>query len=224
MCLGAMAGLAGAGAGGALGGLSTALSAVGALVQGLASYQAAQAQAASMEANAKIAEQNAAQAKINAEMSRKAGQLAQEDAAAEERRLRQEGKQFAAEQKSLLGASGVTGDYGSGTSLLMDTFAGIEQDAAVIRRSGARKAWGEEVQAVNYENQSDSYVMQAKSFRSQADAAKQGGFFSLLGGGIGAGSTILSAPAVSSSWYSGKSAARSAARGNTWMDRYVQYR
>ncbi len=202
MCLGAMAGLAGAGAGGALGGLSTALSAVGALVQGLASYQAAQAQAASMEANAKIAEQNAAQAKINAEMSRKAGQLAQEDAAAEERRLRQEGHQFAGQQRSLLGASGVASGYGSGTSLLMDTFAGIEADAAVIRRSGNRQAWGQEVQAVNYGNQADSYTMQAQSFRSQAKAARQGGFFGLLGGAIGAGSSILSAPKVASSWYS----------------------
>lgn len=190
----------GGAAAGAMGGFSTALSAIGSLVQGFASYQAAQAQAVAMQANAKIAEQNAATAKVNAEMSRQAGQMAQEDAAAEERRLRNEGKQFAGQQKSLLGASGLTSNYGSANSLLMDTFVGVESDAAVIRRSGDRKAWGQEVQAVNYDNQSDSYKMQADSFRSQASAAKSQGMFSLLGGAIGAGSSILSASKVSPTW------------------------
>lgn len=194
MCIGAMAG-------GALGGFSTALSAIGSLVQGLAAYQAGQAQSAAMTANAKIAEQNAAQARISAEMSRRAGAMAQEDAATEQRKLRQEGAQFAGTQKSLLGASGIVSDYGSGTSLLTETFAGIEADAAVIRRSGDRQAWGQEVHAINLGTQADTYDMQAASLRSQAKAAKQGGMFGLLGGAIGAGSTVLSSPKVAASWY-----------------------
>nr|WP_321500184.1 hypothetical protein [uncultured Dethiosulfovibrio sp.] len=178
----AMAGAGGAagaasGAFSGLSGLSTALSAIGSLAQGIAASQAAKAQAQIAEQNAQIAESQA--------------DIAQQDSAEEQRRVRREGEQFAGQQKSLLGASGVSGSYGSALSLLMDTHQGVEDDAANIKLSGDRRAWGYRAQSVNYKNQ-------ASASRSQAKSA-------MFSGIIGAGtsllsSSVLSSPKVSSSW------------------------
>lgn len=146
----------------------TFISAISSLAQGVAGMQAADAQAKAYENQAKVKEAQATQALEKAQM--------------EARLLRERGDRFKGTQRSLLGASGVAVNSGSALDLLADTAYGVESDVSMAKYNAQLEAWGFQTEAAN--------------LRGQASMAKSQGKYAMLGGVLGAGSSLLTGAAM----------------------------
>ena len=146
----------------------TFMSVVSSLAQGVAGMQAADAQAKAYENQAKVKEAQSAQALEKAQL--------------EARLLRERGERFKGTQKSLLGASGVAVNSGSALDLLADTAYGVESDVSMTKYNAQLEAWGFQTEAAN--------------LKGQASMAKSQGKYAMLGGILGAGSSLLTGAAM----------------------------
>jgi hypothetical protein len=148
----------------ALAPIGLALSFVSTAYQGIAGAQAANYQAA-------IAEQNQQVANVNADRTIQASQVEQQDRDLTARAL-------LGEQVSEQAASGLTLGSKSFRLARRSSQQLARQDALRIRQSG-------EVDAYNYRTQASNFGMQAQLAKSSASA-------SLLGGFLGAGTSLIS--------------------------------
>ncbi len=146
----------------------TFISAISSLAQGVAGMRAAEAQAKAYENQAKVRDAQATQALEKAQMKA--------------RLLRERGDRFKGTQRSLLGASGVAVDSGSALDLLADTAYGVESDVSMAKYNAQLEAWG--------------FQAEAASLRGQASMAKSQGKYAMLGGILGAGSSLLTGAAM----------------------------
>lgn len=139
---------------------------LGGVVKGVASQQAAGANAATMESNAALAE--AARADALAQGGQEAG------------RARMRGTQLQASQTADYSASGVSVKSGSAVDVGASTEAVSELDAELAKNNAMREAFG--------------YESQASNFRRQADYTRQEGDMaevtSVLGGVVGGASYL----------------------------------
>ncbi len=140
------------------------ITAVGAVMQGIAASKAAKAQAATAEQNARIADARAHDAI--------------ERGGIEEYRHRRQMALQQGAQRAMLAASGVVTDSGSALEVQDASMREGEYDAAVIRFNSARERWGHQVQAVQY--------------RNEASAARAAGKNALFGSFISAGTGLMS--------------------------------
>lgn len=143
--------------------VGTTIQAIGTLATAGAQYQSAQYGKAMAEQNAKLAEQQGL-------ASLRQGRLEQEQIARRARKIQ-------GQQRAMYGASGV--DIGSGSPLEIqaDTEYMAAQDKALVRYNAELKKWGFDVESANYKSQASQYGNMGKS--------------ALVGGLLGAGSTIL---------------------------------
>lgn len=144
-------------------GIGTAISAIGTLYQAGSQYSAANAAASVAEQNARIAEQK--------------GMATMQKAGWEERRIHAQSKKVQGAQRSALAASGVDVNTGSALDVQADTAYQAAEDVAMTHYNAELQKWGFDVEAANY--------------KAQASQAKAAGTSALIGGVIGAGSSIL---------------------------------
>lgn len=140
------------------------ISAFSSLYQGYAGYQAARAQAAAAEANAGIADANAHDAILRGGM--------------EETKMRRQAAMLRGAQRAAAAASGVVADAGSAAEVQDAAMRERERDIKVNALNAARERWG--------------YQTQAQNYRAEAAAARAQGTNALIGGAIGAGTSLLS--------------------------------
>lgn len=146
----------------------TFISAISGLAQGYAGMQAANAQAKAYENQAKVKEAQATQALDKAQL--------------EARLIRERGDRMKGAQRSAMGASGVALDSGSALDLLADTAYGVESDVSMTKYNAQLEAWG--------------FQTEAQTLKSQAKGAKSQGKYAMLGGVLGAGSSLLTGAAM----------------------------
>lgn len=144
-------------------GIGTAISAIGSLYQAGASY--ASANAAASVANA------------NARMATAKGEAVMRKSTWEERRIRTASRKVQGSQRSALAASGVDPNTGSALDVQADTAYQAAEDVAMTHYNAELQKWGFDIEAANY--------------KAQAQSHKQQGTSALIGGVIGAGSSIL---------------------------------
>ena len=125
---------------------------------------------ASANAAASVAEQNA-------RLSEQKGMATMQKAGWEERRIRAGSKKLQGQQRSLLAASGVDVNTGSALDVQADTAYQAAEDVAMTHYNAELQKWGFDIEAANY--------------KAQAASAKQQATSALIGGVIGAGSSIL---------------------------------
>jgi len=149
--------------------IGTAVSAIGAVVGGVAQYQAARNSAAIDEMNAQIADDNAKRAIQRS-------QVEQQQQDVQTRAMY--GAQLAAQA-----GSGVSVERGSPVKTRIAARELGRLDALNVRQAGELEAYGYKTQKVNYE--------------AAAKNKRQAATFSLLGGFLNAGSVITNARATS---------------------------
>lgn len=160
--------------------LSASLSAVAPAVEAIstlytagASYSAAKSGQAMAEANAKIAEQQ--------------GIAALRKGAQESDRIARQARRVQGSQRAAYGAAGVDPNAGTPLDMQADTLYQAEQDKALVRYNAELQKWGFDVEAANYKAQADAYGSKATG--------------SLIGGVLGAGSSLLTGyGGLSSKW------------------------
>ena len=143
--------------------VGTTIQAIGTLASAGAQYQSAQYGKAMSEQNAKMAEQQGL-------ASLRQGTLEQE-------RIARRARQIQGQQRALYGASGVDISSGSPLEIQASTEYMAAQDKALVRYNAELKKWGFDVEAANYKAQAQQYGNMGKS--------------AIVGGLLGAGSTIL---------------------------------
>lgn len=153
--------------------VATVLGALGSVMQGVAANNAAKAEASAAEQNARIADLQATEAV--------------KGSSKEEMKLRRQMQMLQGRQRAVAAASGLNADAGSMADIQDASMREGEQDVSVLRMNAARESWGYQVQGTNY--------------RNQASAARAAGKNAMLGGFFGAGASLLSlaAPTTSSS-------------------------
>lgn len=139
---------------------------LGGVVKGVASKQAADANAATLESNAALAE--AAKADALARGGQQAG------------RERMRGTQTEASQTADYSASGVSVKSGSAVDVGSSTEAVSELDAELAKNNAMREAFG-------YESQASNFRRQAQYTRQEGDMAE---VTSVLGGVVGGASYL----------------------------------
>jgi hypothetical protein len=139
---------------------------LGGVVKGVASQQAAGANAATMESNAALAE--AARSDALARGGQEAG------------RARTRGTQTEASQTADYSASGVSVKSGSAVDVGSSTEAVSELDAELAKNNAMREAFG-------YESQASNFRRQAQYTRQEGDMAE---VTSVLGGVVGGASYL----------------------------------
>lgn len=130
-------------------GIVTAISAIASTAFGVvSSIQQGKAQQAEYNYQAKVAQENAKIAEQNAAMERQQG--------IEEARLQRiKAAQAIGSQKTAMAANGVDVTQGTALDVIEDTAAMGELDALQTRYNYERKAQGYEMQAYNFQNQSN---------------------------------------------------------------------
>lgn len=165
-----------------------AISAVGAVMQGVSSYNAAKTQAGIVrqqaEYQAQVYEQNAAQARNDAEATAKQGRY-------EEGQLRDKRRQIMGAQNAAAGASGLSLASGSMNDVAASTVIQSESDLDMLRR--------------NYQQQKFKYINEGVQLQGQANMARTAGdnqAAALKSQGKSAllGSLLTSAGTVASKW------------------------
>lgn len=106
----------------------------------------------------------------NAQVARENAQLALEQGAEEERRVRVQGRKVVGEMRASYGASGVSSTSGSAVDALADSAAMAEMDALTVRRNAEIKSY---------------------QFNQQAGMEDRAARASRTGGKISAASTLL---------------------------------
>jgi hypothetical protein len=130
----------------------------GGIQKGAAAQRAAQMQGDLLDANAATADTLAADA-------RDRGMVA-------EGKVRLQGGQLQAHQKSQFAAAGVDVNAGSAVDVMSSTAGLTELEAKIVANNAAREAWG-------FETQARGFRKQAQFTRAAGDAAQTG---SILGG------------------------------------------
>ena len=166
--------------------VSVVLGVASSLYSGMAAQSAAIKQAeiqrAQAENQARVLEQNAAQARSEAEAVLAAGN-------SEEKKLRENVRRVRGAQDAAFGASGLSLDSGTPVSVAVDTEVQGEEDAGLLRKNYARKAFG-------LRNEASTYDWQAKESRNlgtfSANAARNAGNSAMVGSLLGAAGTVAS--------------------------------
>lgn len=148
--------------------VGTTIQAIGTLASAGAQYQSAQYGKAMAEQNAKLAEQQ--------------GLASLRQGALEQERIARRARQIQGQQRALYGASGVDISSGSPLEIQASTEYMAAQDKALVRYNAELKKWGFDVEAANYKAQAQQYGNMGKS--------------AIVGGLLGAGSTILNGNGV----------------------------
>ena len=143
--------------------VGTTMQVIGTLASAGAQYQSAQYGQAMATQNAKLAEQHGM-------ASLTQGRLEQE-------RIARRARQIQGQQRAMYGASGVDISSGSPLEIQASTEYMAAQDKALVRYNAELKKWGFDVESANYKTQASQYGNMGKS--------------ALVGGLLGAGSTIL---------------------------------
>lgn len=181
--------------------VSTGVSAVGAYSQSQAQQDALSHQSQVAANNATIAEQQA--------------RLVLEQGATAEQNQRLKTAAIHGEQRAAMAANGIDLGEGTATELLTTTKYMGERDALTIRDNARRTAWGYQVGAQNYMDNSGALKASADSISPGMSAAT-----SLLG----------SAASVAGSWYAMNKAGGGAVDPNNfqrgtkgWNGKYLEY-
>ena len=148
--------------------VGTTIQAIGTLASAGAQYQSAQYGKAMAEQNAKLAEQQ--------------GLASLRQGALEQERIARRARQIQGQQRALYGASGVDISSGSPLEIQASTEYMAAQDKALVRYNAELKKWGFDVESANYKAQAQQYGNMGKS--------------AIVGGLLGAGSTILNGSGV----------------------------
>ena len=148
---------------------STAIGGVSAIQQGNAASAAAK--------------YNAQVSTMNAEIMNKNARDAIERGKLEEQRQRQEVAMLTGRQRAAMAANGVDLTFGSPLDTIVDTAMMGELDALTIRSNAAREAYDYKVAAANG-------MADAALSRSNASAARTGGFLSAAGTVLGGAGEI----------------------------------
>ena len=148
--------------------VGTTIQAIGTLASAGAQYQSAQYGKAMAEQNAKLAEQQ--------------GLASLRQGALEQERIARRARQVQGQQRALYGASGVDISSGSPLEIQASTEYMAAQDKALVRYNAELKKWGFDVESANYKAQAQQYGNMGKS--------------AIVGGLLGAGSTILNGSGV----------------------------
>ena len=143
-------------------------------------HQQASAQKKSAKFKAAVSRNNQVIAKRKAENERKRGKQ-------EERNYRSKLEQIKGKQRSGFAGSGVVVDSDSAFEMLGDTAYLGEIDALTIRNNADQRAYGFEVQAMNFEAQASSHTAEAKNIHPWFNATNAflGGASSSAGGVAG---------------------------------------
>jgi len=168
---------AAAGAGGTLSAISTGLSVFGAIQGFVGQRNAGQAAAGASKYNAAVAANNAIIAKRNAQLAGQEGAAATEAAQFETRAK-------VGAIKAQQAASGVDINSGSSVDVRSSAAETGQLSALNIRAAAARKVYGYQNQASDYESQSGLYTAQAKN---DLAAGNMNATTTLLGGLSSAG-------------------------------------
>lgn len=159
-----------------------AATAAGAGVSAYGAYQTGQAQSQAAQYQAGVARNNQVVADYNAKLALASGQNM-------EAAKREQTQQVIAQQRAVVGGSGLDPNSGSSLRLQTDVAQLGELDAATIRSNAVQAAYG-------YKTQGMSFGAQAALESSQAGYATRGGqlgaFTSLVGGASGVSSKWLS--------------------------------
>lgn len=145
-----------------------AVSAIGAIQQGNAASNTAKSQAQAADYNAKLAEGQAETAR----------QISTQEQLAHRRSV----QQFQGRQRAAIAQSG-TGFEGSNADILEQSATLAELDALNIAYAGERRAAG-------FASQSALDTYQAGAYRSNASAARTGGYLGAVGAAANAGSRL----------------------------------
>mgnify|MGYP003593499889 CR=1 FL=1 len=166
--------------------VSVVLGVASSLYSGMAAQSAAKKQAeiqrAQAENQARVLEQNAAQARSEAEAVIAAGN-------SEEKKLRENVRRVRGAQDAAFGASGLSLNSGTPVSVAVDTEVQGEEDAGLLRKNYARKAFG-------LRNEASAYDWQASESRNlgnySANAIRNAGNSSMVASLLGAAGTVAS--------------------------------
>ena len=166
--------------------VSVVLGVASSLYSGMAAQSAAKKQAeiqrAQAENQARVLEQNAAQARSEAEAVIAAGN-------SEEKKLRENVRRVRGAQDAAFGASGLSLNSGTPVSVAVDTEVQGEEDAGLLRKNYARKAFG-------LRNEASAYDWQASESRNlgnySANAIRNAGNSSMAASLLGAAGTVAS--------------------------------
>lgn len=115
------------------------------------------------EANAKVAEQQ--------------GLAALRKGSQESERIARQARRIQGAQRAAYGAAGVDPNTGSPLDIQADTMYQAEADKALVRYNAELQKWGFDVEAANYRAQADAYGNKATG--------------AIIGGVLGAGSSLL---------------------------------
>src|SRR5262245_18236812 len=137
---------------------SMGLAAMGSMVGAAGALYSGAAQSSMYKYQAGVAAVNARIAKQNTEYSREIGEFKAQQSGMKTRAL--VGKTLVAQ-----GASGFRADSGSDEDVVKSEKMLGESEQDVIRSDAARAAYGHEVEALNFESQSNIYNMSAKTSR-----------------------------------------------------------
>jgi len=139
------------------------IEAISTLYSAGASYSAAKSGQAMSEANAKLAEQQGL-------ASLRKGQQ-------ESDRIDRQARRVQGAQRAAYGAAGVDPNSGTPLEMQADTLYQAEQDKSLVRYNAELQKWGFDVEAANYRAQADAYGNKATG--------------AIIGGVLGAGSSLL---------------------------------
>lgn len=167
--------------------LSGVIGAVGSVFQGEGQAQQYEAQGRSLRYQAGVARMNRDIAQQNAAYEREAGEIEAQQSGMKTRAQ-------VGQVKAVQAGSGIDVNRGSPVAVRESMLAVGAEDEAIIRANAARKAYGQEVEAVQHESQARIDEMGAESADRASSRARTSGY-------IGAASSILgSAASVSSRW------------------------
>ena len=162
-------------------GASLVLMGIGAAVQTVSSYNQAQAQAANYRSQASAAEQQATIASANQRLAEEQASAERKQGYEEMQTKRLEAARIIGQQRAQMGGSGVAVDQGSFLDVLADTASSGEISAINAYNQGIDRAYAQEIEAWNYENQAGAYRAQASSLRSAASNVSSGSIWGALG-------------------------------------------
>lgn len=133
------------------------------------------------ESKAAYSDAEAEYAMRNADTLKRAGHEAVEAGGEAERKLRQEGRSFRADQVGAMAASGTAIDTGTAIDILRQTDEGIERDAAMLRVNAAKERYAAMVQeqeqwvkAAFARGDAANYRTAASGMQRSADLIAQG--------------------------------------------------
>ncbi|MCD7712472.1 MAG: hypothetical protein LUJ25_07145 [Firmicutes bacterium] len=154
---------------------------IGTTIQAVSSYNQAQAQAANYRSQAAAAEQQATIASANQRLAEEQASAERKQGYEEMQTKRLEAARIIGQQRAQMGGSGVAVDQGSFLDILADTASSGEISAINAYNQGIDRAYAQEIEAWNYENQAGAYRAQASSFRKAASNASSGAIWGALG-------------------------------------------